>query len=104
MLVSPQATVPEEYGIGLAAVNNGRMQNQGIEFEIHGHKSIKKDLLLSAGFNFTFARNKLLEIYENEATRNNPNRSRTGRPLGSILGMKRMGYFRFQMIKWRWCN
>ena len=37
MLVSPQATVPEEYGIGLAAVNNGRMQNQGIEFEIHGH-------------------------------------------------------------------
>lgn len=93
MLVSPQATVPEEYGIGLAAVNNGRMQNQGIEFEIHGHKSIKKDLLLSAGFNFTFARNKLLEIYENEATRNNPNRSRTGRPLGSIFGYEADGLF-----------
>ena len=46
MLVSPQAAYPGRiYSIGLAAVNNGRMQNQGIEFEIHGHKSIKKDLL-----------------------------------------------------------
>lgn len=50
-------------------------------------------MLLSAGFNFTFARNKLLEIYENEATRNNPNRSRTGRPLGSIFGYEADGLF-----------
>lgn len=93
MLVSPSASVPTEYGIALAQINAGVMQNQGVEFEIRGHKQFNRDWSLNGGLVFTFTRNKVIEIFENEATRNDPDRSRTGRPLNSIFGYQDLGLF-----------
>lgn len=93
MLVNPGTTVPKEYGIALGQVNAGEMQNQGIEFELSGQKKIGKDWGVSAGFVFTFARNKIINIFENNATRNSPTRTRTGRPLGTLFGYRALGLF-----------
>lgn len=41
--------------------------------------------MISAKGTFTFARNILDEVFETEATFNNPNRRRTGRPDGTMF-------------------
>jgi hypothetical protein len=43
--------------------------------------------------NFTYAKNKMVQILETDATYNNPNRRRTGRPLNTQFGYKALGYF-----------
>jgi len=93
MLLSPASTVPQEYGIALAQVNAGKMQNQGIEFNLNSRKSFSNGLHLGLDFNFTFARNELLEIFENEVTYNDPLRRRTGKPLNTFFGLEAVGIF-----------
>lgn len=88
MLVAQNSQVPIEYAIALAQVNAGKMQNRGIEFSVTSYKLLTKDLSYNASFNFTFARNKLLEIYENPLTRDDPHRNRTGRPINTPFGLK----------------
>lgn len=93
MLVSPTVVVPAEYGIGLSQVNAGMMQNKGIEFSGKINYAFTKDLHASLGGTFTYAHNKLLQVFETAATFNNPNRQRTGRPLGMQFGYEAVGYF-----------
>lgn len=88
MLLSQNSLVPVEYAIALAQVNAGKMENKGIDFSITSHKQVTKDFSYNAAFNFTFARNKLLEIYENPLTKDDPNRNRTGRPINTPFGLK----------------
>ena len=93
MLVSPGSVVPSEYGIGLAQVNAGIMSNKGIDLTASSNYTFSNGLRVGLTANFTYARNKLIETYENQVTLNDPNRSRTGRPLGSQFGLVSKGLF-----------
>ncbi len=93
MLVSPQVLVPVEYGIGLGQVNAGVMKNQGVDFSIGSVYNISTDLQVSLNGNLTYAKNTLLEVFETDATYNNPNRRKTGKPLGTQFGFRSLGLF-----------
>ena len=93
MLVSPQILVPAEYGIGIAQENAAAMKNKGFEFIAGSNYTVNKDLKLSLTTNFTYAKNKLVQVFEGAATFNNPNRRITGRPLGYQFGYNALGLF-----------
>ncbi|PAW94810.1 SusC/RagA family TonB-linked outer membrane protein [Mucilaginibacter sp. MD40] len=93
MLVGVGNSLPAEYGIGVGLVNGGIMQNKGIDLTLTTFKQFSNDLRLDVKGTFTYAKNKLLQVYENSATFNNPNRRQTGRPLGEQFGLKALGYF-----------
>ncbi|GAB3342849.1 TonB-dependent receptor [Larkinella ripae] len=93
MLVNPDVVVPAEYGIGLSQVNAGIMQNQGIDLSIGSTYRFGQDLRVSLNGNFTYAKNKLLQVFEAAATYNNLNRRLTGKPLGTQFGFQSLGFF-----------
>ncbi|GAB3898107.1 TonB-dependent receptor [Larkinella knui] len=93
MLVNPDVIVPSEYGIGLSQVNAGIMQNQGIDLSIGSSHRFSPDLRVSLNGNFTYAKNKLLQVFEAGATYNNLNRRLTGKPLGTQFGFQSLGLF-----------
>ena len=93
MLVSPNVIIPQEYGIGLSQVNAGIMKNQGIDLSINSTYKVSNDFQISLGGNFTYAKNTLLQVFETDATYNNPNRRRTGKPLGTLFGYHALGFF-----------
>jgi len=93
MLNVATTIVPVEYGIGLAQENNSSMENRGIDFQISSRHSFSKDFNLSAGFNFTYAANKIIDIREAQTIKNNPNRSQTGKEYGTQFGYKALGFF-----------
>ena len=93
MLFYPSVTVPGEYGIGLSQVNSGAMSNRGFEFTIGSSHNFSKDLSVGLSTNLTFARNKLLQVFETDATFKNPNRRITGRPWETRFGYQALGYF-----------
>ncbi|MDR1116555.1 MAG: TonB-dependent receptor [Tannerella sp.] len=93
MLVSPQVTVPFEYGVGIAQENKGRMANKGFEFSVGAFHDFSRDLHADIQLNFTYAENKIVEIFETAATYDNPNRRQTGRPLSTKFGYKALGLF-----------
>lgn len=96
MLVAPTALVPVEYGIGLSQVNGGIMDNKGFDFSLTSNHSFSNGLSLNLGFNYSYARNKLVQTFENASTLDNPNRSRTGRPLDTQFGLRALGLFHSQ--------
>ncbi len=93
MLVSPQVLVPAEYGIGIAQENAAKMSNRGFEFNAGSKYNVNKDLHVGLSFNFTYAKNKLEQVFEGAATLNNPNRRITGRALGTQFGYHALGLF-----------
>jgi len=93
MLVTPNVIVPAEYGIGLPQVNGGVMSNQGIELSLGTSHTFHNGIRIDVNGNFTYAQNKLLQVYETNATYNNPNRRQTGRANGTQFGLKALGYF-----------
>lgn len=93
MLVSPQVLVPAEYGIGIAQVNGASMENRGVDLTASSSHSFENGLTVGLNMNFTYAKNKLIEVFENDATRNNPNRTRTGRPFGTQFGYEAVELF-----------
>ncbi len=93
MLLAPSVTVPVEYGVGLSQVNAGIMKNNGFEFTVSSDYNISKDLRVGISGNFTYAKNKMVEVFENPATFDNPNLRKTGRPLDVPFGYKALGYF-----------
>lgn len=93
MLIEPNVLVPVEYGVGLAQVNAGVMENRGFELTLSSNYNINKDWRVGITGNFTYVRNKMVEIFEDPATFDNPNLRRTGRPLGVQFGYKALGYF-----------
>jgi len=93
MLVNPDVIVPAEYGIGLSQVNAGIMSNQGFDFTASSIYRFSDDFQISLSGNLTYAKNKLIQIFEGPTTFNNPNRRITGRPLGTMFGFHSLGYF-----------
>ncbi len=93
MLISPNVVVPAEYGIGLSQVNAGVMSNSGFEFLVSTAYPINDDLRIGLSGNLTYAKNKLIQVFETSATYDNPNRRQTGRPLGTQFGYESLGFF-----------
>lgn len=93
MLVAPDVITPLEYGVGLSQVNAGIMENRGVDFFAGLNYRPSGDFLIQMNGTFTFANNKLLQTFENTVTYNNPNRRRTGKPLGTQFGYQAVGFF-----------
>ncbi|MCW3081291.1 MAG: TonB-dependent receptor [Segetibacter sp.] len=93
MLLPPAVSVPVEYGLPLADENAGIMQSSGFEFSIGSSKRFENGLKLGLNANYSYAKNKMIQVFETAATRNNPNRSRTGRPFGTQFGYHALGLF-----------
>lgn len=93
MLLAPAITVPQEYGLALAQENAGIMENRGVELSLGSTHRFSNGLQLSVDGNFTYAKNKLVQVFENNVTRNNPQRSRTGRRNGTLFGYHALGLF-----------
>jgi TonB-linked SusC/RagA family outer membrane protein len=93
ILLSPNIVVPQEYGLQLAQENGGIMDNQGIELSIGTTKKLKNGLQISIDGNFTYAKNKVIQLYETDVTRKDPRRSRTGRPYNTVFGYQSLGLF-----------
>jgi TonB-linked SusC/RagA family outer membrane protein len=93
MLLAPQVTVPVEYGLNLAQQNAGIMENHGFEITLGSQKRLSNGLQLGIDGNFSYAKNKLIQIYETPTTKNSPNRSRTGRPFQTQFGYHSLGLF-----------
>ena len=93
MLLPPAVSVPVEYGLGLADENAGIMSNSGFELSLGTNFKFESGLKLGITGNVSYAKNKMLQVFETSATRNNPNRSRTGRPFGTPFGYHALGLF-----------
>lgn len=93
MLVNPDVIVPAEYGVGLSQVNAGIMENRGFDISASSVYDVSKDLHITLGANLTYAKNKVLQVFESATTFNNPNRRITGKPLGTQFGFRSLGYF-----------
>ena len=96
MLANPTVIVPVEYGVSLSQVNAGKMDNRGVDLTMGTSFTVIKDLRISLSGNFTYAQNKLLEVFETSTTYDNPNRRITGRPLGTRFGFESLGYFQVE--------
>lgn len=95
MLMAPNSEVSAEYGIPLSQVNAGRMHNQGVDLMVSFNKQFNKDWYFGVRGTFSYAHNTLDQIFETDATYNNPNRRRTGRADGTMFGYKCLGYFTY---------
>lgn len=93
MLLPPATIVPFEYGIGLSDENEGIMNNHGFELTLGSKYQFQNGLRLDLGGNFSFAKNKMIRVFETESTFNNPNRRRTGRPINTPFGYHSLGLF-----------
>lgn len=93
MLLVPQVTLPVEYGLNIAQENKGEMKNNGFEVTASTHKKFGNGLELAVSGNFSYAKNKMVEVFETDAQRNNPNRTLTGRPYGTPFGYHALGLF-----------
>ncbi len=68
MLLAPEVTVPVEYGLNLAQQNAGIMENHGFELTVGSKKRLSNGLQLGIDANFSYARNKLIQVYETPTT------------------------------------
>ncbi len=93
MLLAPQVILPAEYGLELSQENAGEMKNNGFEIVVSSHKEFSNGMQFTLSGNLSYAKNKMIEVYETDAQRNNPNRTLTGRPFGTPFGYQALGLF-----------
>ena len=96
MLVSMSGMISQTSGLGndmMPYRNIGAVDNKGIEVGVNLHQH-SKDWSYFVSGNFTYTRNKVLEMGE-EKWKNDGVRS-TGHPIGTIMGYKAIGFFKDQ--------
>lgn len=93
MLLAPQVTVPVEYGLSLSQENKGAMKNRGFEFTLGTSKQFENGLQMNINANFSYAKNEMVEDFQTDAERANPNRNRIGKPFQTPFGYKSLGLF-----------
>lgn len=93
ILTQRTAEVPSSFGGTLSLENIGIVNNKGIDLSLNYHNSIGK-VNYSVGGNFTFARNKIVEMAEAEGT--SEYMRQTGRPINGYYGYKTDGIFQSQ--------
>ena len=93
MLLTPQVTLPVEYGLALSQENKGQMNNNGFEVSLGTQKVWDSGLRFGVSANLSYAENNMIEVFQTDAQRNNPNRTRVGQPFGTPYGYKSLGLF-----------
>jgi TonB-linked SusC/RagA family outer membrane protein len=93
MLLPPAIIVPQEYGVALSDENAGEMENHGFEISAGTQHTFRNRLRVGLDGNFSYSKNKMVQVYENTVTKNDPQRSRTGRPLNTPFGYHALGLF-----------
>ncbi|WP_188506332.1 TonB-dependent receptor [Parapedobacter pyrenivorans] len=93
MLIPPATTVPSEYGIGISEINAGEMEGRGLEFSVDYKHNTSGGLAFQVGGNFSYASNEVVQTFENQATYENPNRRRTGKPWNTRFGLQDDGLY-----------
>lgn len=93
MLLAPQVTLPVEYGLALSQENKGEMKNNGFELNASSIYDVNNDLRIILSGNFSYAKNKMIEVFQTDAQANNPNRDLVGQPYGTPFGYKSLGLF-----------
>ncbi|WP_229203377.1 SusC/RagA family TonB-linked outer membrane protein [Dyadobacter jejuensis] len=93
MLLAPQVTLPVEYGLSLSQENKGRMTNRGFELNLGTRKRISNDFDFSVNANVSYAKNRMLEVFQTDAEKNNPNRTKLNRSFGTPYGFQSLGLF-----------
>jgi TonB-linked SusC/RagA family outer membrane protein len=93
MLLPPAVSVPLEYGLSLSQENAGIMESHGFEFALGSNYKLRNGIQLGINGNFSYATNKMLQIFETSSTLDNPNRSRTGRAYNVPFGYHALGLF-----------
>ncbi|MBC7889661.1 MAG: TonB-dependent receptor [Ferruginibacter sp.] len=89
ILTTPQ-TVSGFFAAAVPALNIGKMENKGYEFDITLNNNIGK-LNYQVKANYSFARNNIL--FQDEATRKYPYQYRTGNRFGQYFGLIDEGLF-----------
>jgi len=92
MLLPPQVTLPVEYGLDLSQENKGEMANRGVEANV-GLRGNNGGVSWSLTANASYSRNRMIEVFQSDADRDNPNRTRVGRPFQTPFGYKSLGLF-----------
>lgn len=95
-MLSPNAVVSSEYGIGLAKENAGKEERYGVDIALSNNIKFKCGLLMQNSFSFGFTRNKQIEIREAAGSKNNPRKRQTGGKSGRSWGYQAAGLFRDQ--------
>lgn len=93
MLLAPQVTLPVEYGLGLSQENKGIMKNNGFEFNASSRYDVNNDLQIGITGNLSYAKNQMIEVFESDAQRDNPNRTQVGKPRNTPFGLQALGLF-----------
>lgn len=95
-ILSPNAIVSTEYGVGLAKENAGKDERYGFDASLGSHYTFNCGLKMTNTFSFGFTRDKQIEIREAAGTKNNPRKRKTGQPSGRTWGYKAAGLFKDQ--------
>src|SRR3546814_2905882 len=69
------------------------MKNKGVEISAGTRGSFSEDFSYSFNANVSYAKNSMVEVFQTDAERNNPNRTRVGQPFGTPYGFKSLGLF-----------
>lgn len=93
ILTQRTSEIPSSFGGALPLENLGVVDNKGIDLSINYHNTIGK-VMYSVGGNFTFARNKIIEMAEAEGT--SELMRKTGRSINGYYGYKTDGIFQSQ--------
>ncbi|MCD8164960.1 MAG: TonB-dependent receptor [Bacteroides sp.] len=93
ILAQRNAEVPWSFGGGLPLENIGKVENKGVDAMLSFTQTIG-EVRYTLGGNFTYARNKVLEMAEAAGT--SQYTRRTGRPIHSYYGYKTDGIFQSQ--------
>lgn len=94
MLLTPQVTLPVEYGLDLSQENKGAMENKGFELTLGTQKTWDNGLTLAVSANVSYSKNSQIEVFQSDAEAANPNRTLVGRQLGTPFGYKSLGLFK----------
>ncbi len=95
-ILSPNAVVSAEYGVGLAQENAGKDERYGFDASLGSYYQFACGLKMRNNFSFGFTRDKQIEIRESAGTKNNPRKRKTGQPSGRTWGYKAAGLFKDQ--------
>lgn len=88
-----RTNVPGSAGFNRAVwANFGKVENKGLDMSLNVNRQLNKDWLISVMANYTYARNKVIEIDE-PASIVGTYRSQTGKPVGQLFGLIAEGLF-----------
>lgn len=97
-ILSPNAIVSSEYGIGLAKENAGEDERYGFDAALSSHYTFNCGLKMSNSVSFGFTRDKQIEIREAPGTKNNPRKRKTGNRVDAHGDIKLPDYLRIRQI------